>query len=495
MDTRQKLIEAVESEKKIQKDLLRNKYQFDYYGFNKDILGWKDLYEPLHKPLCNFVTDNVGRKQLLIELPRGTFKSSVVTVGYSLFELVNDPNTRILIVNATYELVKKFVSQIQDHLVKNQTLIDMYGELAKDAESWNENTIKLKTETSYERKEPNIFGYGMQGNLVATHFNTILLDDVVNWDNITTKEQIDKVIHFYRSCIDLLEPNGKLIIIGTPYHFGDLYSWIEDPDNGVKDKFAIMKKPAYTGDFGTGDLLFPDRLSWDRLAELKALEGPSHYSSQYMLTPVLGEDALFKYPFKYYEEEDLRGVELLTFITVDPALSMQKEADKTGMVVVSVDKNNNWYVRELINERFEPIKLINQLIAIDDRWKPKSIGIEEIAFQKVISTFLQEELKRTAHSPLSIKPLKPEGLRGTGGFISKEYRIESLEPRYASGRIYHNKLIKYNDELEDQLQRFPKNPHDDLIDALAYMEQFAYPPRKREEREESETRGQKKWLY
>ena len=152
-------------------------------------------------------------------------------------------------------------------------MIEIYGDLSKNAETWNENTIKLKTDTSYERKEPTVFGFGMQGNLVSTHVEIILLDDLVNWDNITTKEQVDKVISFYKSTQDILEPHGELIIFGTPYAYADLYAWIENKENAVHREFAIYKKPAWEGEWLEGKLLFPERLDWDRLKRLKRLRG------------------------------------------------------------------------------------------------------------------------------------------------------------------------------------------------------------------------------
>lgn len=478
MDTelKEQLIAGIQEEKALNKKLLQQYYKSDFYAFGKDILGW-DFYEPLHKPLCNFVTDNVGRKQLLIELPRGSFKSSAVTVGYSVWKIVNNPNVRILIVNATYEMIKKFVSQIQDHLRKNPKIIEIYGDLTKEATIWNESTIKLRTENSFEVREPTLLGYGMTGNLVSTHFDIIILDDLVNWDNTTTLDQITKVKSFYKATLDLLEPHGELIIIGTPYHFGDLYAWIEDPDEPIHRNFAIFKKPAYTGDWGEGELLFPERLGWDRLAQLKRTQGPRHFATQYMLKPILDEDAVFKYEFRYFEETDLKGVELLTYMAIDPAFSQSRDADKTAMVVVSVDRENTWYIRDIFAKRLSPKETLDMIINMDQKWHPRVIAIETVAWQKAVAQFMIDEIKQRRISPLPIKFVKPETSRATGLSEPKQYRIESLEPRYATGQVFHNKYLEQNEELEEQLRNFPKNDHDDIIDALAYIEQIASIPR------------------
>lgn len=493
------VINNLKKQKELVRNLKKQYYSTNYYEFNRDVLGWKDIYEPLHRPLANFITDNIKKKHLLIELPRGSFKSSLVTIGYSLWRIVNNPNIRILLVNATYQMVVNFISQIQDHLQKNEALKEIYGDLSIDAVNWSDNTIKLKTSTSYERKEPTVFGYGMTGNLVSAHEDLIILDDLVNWDNIGTKEQIDKTINFYQSTLDLLEPpdgtfDRGLIIIGTTYHYADLYSWIENPENRIHSQFAIFKKPAFTGDWGTGQLAFPNRLSWERLKYLRKSQRPSHFSSQYMLVPILDEDAIFKYEFRYYEETDLKGVELNTFVLIDPAISTAAEADQTAIVVVSVDTDNTWYVRDLKVGRWAPNDLIQEIISVDTKWRPLSIGIEEVAFQKALSVFLREEVKRQRRLPLPIKPIKHERL-STGLTVSKDYRIQSLEPMYAEGKIFHNKNLDSTIALEDQLRRFPKNDHDDIIDSLSMARDFVFSPRRREQRSEMESSTGRKYLY
>ena len=92
-------------------------YLTNFYEFNRDVVGWKDIYEPLHRPVCNFVQDNVKKKKLLILMPRGSFKSSMVTVGYALWRIAQNPNTRLMISNATYPMACSFLSQIQNHLL------------------------------------------------------------------------------------------------------------------------------------------------------------------------------------------------------------------------------------------------------------------------------------------------------------------------------------------------------------------------------------------
>ena len=480
------LVAKIEEATLVVNEAKRQYYLSHFYEFNRDILGWPDIYEPLHRKLCDFVQHNVRKKKLLILMPRSSFKSSIVTIGYTLWRIAQNPNERILIANATYPMAVQFLSQIKDHLIKNEKFVELFGNLATDADSWRENMFSVSREKSYEKKEPTAVAFGMGSNLVGSHYSLAILDDMVNDQNIGTRDQIDKVIDFYKNTLDLVDPhpdthNKEIIVIGTTWDFSDLYSWIQDPDTGILQDFEMMKLPAYKGKWGNGELLFPTRLTWEVLAELKRQQGTSHFASQYLLDPVPLEDATFKFKFKYYEETDVRGLTLNNFITIDPAISESMGADFSAMICVGVDKENTWYIRDIWRDRVQPKRLLDQMFYWDDKWKPITIGIETTAFQKVLQYFAYEEMKKRNHT-LRLTELKHT--RQT-----KEQRIMGLEPRYETGSVLHCKAVPHTDDLEDELRRFPKSKNDDLIDALASQLELAYPTKKQERREKKYRRG------
>src|SRR5262245_51981105 len=66
--------------------------------FDRHILGYKDMTDEngFHGELCKLVAQKRNRKVLVLE-PRGSLKSSCITVGYPLRAMVKHPNIRILI--------------------------------------------------------------------------------------------------------------------------------------------------------------------------------------------------------------------------------------------------------------------------------------------------------------------------------------------------------------------------------------------------------------
>src|SRR5215213_1005233 len=114
---RKLLLELTKEQYKVFIDAQRKYVKENFWEFTKEVMRWKDLYEPLHKAMCDFVQDNWEKKRLML-IPRGHLKSSVITVSYALWHIAKNPKVRILIVNGTYPLAATFLSQIKDHLQK-----------------------------------------------------------------------------------------------------------------------------------------------------------------------------------------------------------------------------------------------------------------------------------------------------------------------------------------------------------------------------------------
>jgi predicted phage terminase large subunit-like protein len=204
--------------------LSRRAYLKDLFLFNKEVLkieagsdeegsGRVALGE-FHKELCQFVSTEIKKKKLVL-MPRGHLKSTVVTVGYSLQRIAQNPKIRILIANAVSTMAEAFLGQIKKHLQYNETFIDYFGAMSLGAFKWSDNMITVNTgEDSFKAKEATVTAYGLGGSLTSQHYDLIIVDDPHNRENINTKDQIDKVKLLYKDLLDLLEPGGQLIIIG-----------------------------------------------------------------------------------------------------------------------------------------------------------------------------------------------------------------------------------------------------------------------------------------
>lgn len=478
--SRNEIITQIVHQQELRDKIERQYYTENLYAFNRDIIRYPDLQEPLHRDMCNFVDVDLNKtRRGLMLIPRGHLKSSVITVSYCAQLIARNPNIRILIANATYLPAVSFLSQIKNILSRNEKYQSLFGDMSKGAQKWSENmiTVNKGKNIDFEKKEATVTAYGMGGNLVSQHYDVIIFDDVVNRDTVSTKDQIEKTKIYYRDCLDLLEPGGLFLAIGTRWHFDDLYSWMIDTEEGLGRSFSTMVRQSYEGEFGRGQILFPKKFSWKHLEELKAQKGPYEFSAQYMNNPIDDDNADFKRSwFKYYLDDDIKGKKLSIFTICDPAISQKKEADFTAIITVGVDQFNNWFILDIVRDKLNPNQIIHALFAIDERFHPRTIGIEMVSFQKSLQYTLQDEMRKLGRF-LPIKEIRPDSNE------PKEMRIRGLQARYSNGSIFHNKQLMNVEFLEDELLRFPRGKHDDIADALAYIPQIAGKPKEKRSRQ------------
>ncbi len=461
----------------------------DLFVFNKWVLDAEkgdDKYVKLgqfHRDLCRFVYDRQDKKKLIL-IPRAHLKTKLISIGYPTMRIVQNPKVRILIYSATWQMAVDIHQSIQKNLQGAPTLLKLWGDLSKNASIWAQDRTRL---AASDKREPTITAAGIDNNLVGGHYDLIIMDDVVNRDNISTSDQIEKIKNRYRDSLDLLEPHGSLIVIGTRWHDSDLYGWILDATNDVRSSYDIMIKRAYEGDLNTEEgfvPLWPGKFTQkDFLIKLRE-EGWSHFSSQYLNDPVPEEDATFKRSwFRYYIEDDLRGKVMTKFLLIDPAISLKKDADFTAMVMLGIDEWKNIFILDISRARMSPSQIIDAIFRFRDNYHFNDLGIEQVAFQKALGYSLREDIRFKKH-PFHLTELKPNDR-------AKDQRIKGLQPLYENGKIYHKRTIPANVFLEDELVRFPRSSHDDVIDALSYAPDIMFPAKQRT----STKRGGRRYLY
>lgn len=440
---------------------IRRKAKDDLYYFSKHVLGY-DLMEPdPHRPFCDFITDGKHDKKLIL-MPRGSFKSTIMTVAYSLWRLVNNPNIRILIVSETFGQSKGFLRSIKQHIEENETFKMLFGVLRPDGRDklWSSDQIIVDSRTNPKVKEPTISCAGVGVQKTGYHCDLIIMDDVQSDKNTTTMEQIEKVKDFYKNLMSILDPGGKLFVVGTRWHFSDLYNYLLEEES---DQFGTYIKKAIQED---GSLLFPTRLTHDFLEKVKKAQGAAFFSAQYQNNPVDQETAMFKRAWLQFYQTPPPS--LRHFIVIDPASGLSHHADFTGVVVAGICPDGDIYIREAVPLKATIADVMARIFELVEKYDIHNngcLGLEVNAMQRTWKYVFNEEMSKK-HFFFAIKEL-----RG-GSNKSKPQRVSALQPYFENGKIW---LKKEQTELIDQICRFPKIAHDDLIDAMAYVLEIMIP--------------------
>lgn len=478
----------------IQRIALRCRYDLFYLA--KYILGYDKMEEHVHADLCEYtrtllpgilppeytLPPDTGETKglesqflsknnnVLFLLPRGTFKSSVITIAFSLQFILNDPDSRILIDSETYGKAKAFLMEIKGHLEMNdkyravfKAIHGVYPSEAKRKQEllWTNTELNVAARKRW-RKEPTFSCAGIDVTKNGMHYDLIVCDDLHSEKNVTSKEQIDQVIDHWKLAYSLLDPNCPMIIIGTRWHELDLYQHILDNE---RDRFNILVKRAIKED---GSLLFPEQLDQAFLDRTKKTQGTSMFYKQYMNEPVDDENATFKRSYIIRKDwQEIKDRPINWYLSIDPSYEGEY-SDYAALVIGGMDYMKSMYVRHIVRQKMTYSGIITCIFDLYEKFKPKKILLETVATQKSIAYELANEQSRRGIW-LPIVEIRSRS-------HTKEERIRGLAPLYEFGHVVHVKESPELDELEYELLRFPTGKHDDIIDALANILEFAVAP-------------------
>ena len=414
------------------------------------------LQEAYHKVLRG------ERVRIIIEVPPRHGKSDISTIKFPAWVLGKNPELPVIVVAYAQDLANDFGLATKD-LVNTNNYKLVFNKTRLRADS------RAKAKWNTEQKG----GYtavGVGGPITGRGFKLGIIDDPIKnraeADSEVVRESIWK---WYKSTFLTREDgNGAVIVIMTRWHDDDLVGRIlqgEDASEWERIRFpAIAEEDEKFRK--KGDALWEARFPLEVLNNRKRDLGPYEWSALYQQNPVDEEAQEFKQ--SWIKTRTMKEAEKLysrCFVTIDPADALTDKSDYIGMVINHVDKENKWNL-EAYRVKVNSMDLISLMFKIYKDTRFEKIGIEEGAYNNAIKPFLDEEMRKR-NTFFTVVALKHQQQ-------NKLLRIRGLIPRYASGSIFH--LEGLCSDLEEELVRFPRGVHDDVLDSLAYQLQISESP-------------------
>ena len=260
----------------------------------------------------------------------------------------------------------------------------------------------------------------------------------------------------------LADQKGCAMFIGTPMgrnHFYDLYKYAELGDD---ETYKAWHFTSYDN-----PILDPNEID-------TAKKSMSSYAfrQEFMASFEARGSEMFKEDWvKFGEESSGEGdyyiaVDLAGFEEVNKKRTKNTRLDETAIAVVKVNPNG-WFVENIIYGRWTLDETAAKIFQAVRDYEPVSVGIERgIAKQAVMSPLM--DLQKRHGTFFRVEEL-------THGNKKKTDRVMwALQGRFENGFVTLKKG-EWNSRFLDQLFQFPDAlTHDDLIDALAYIDQLAH---------------------
>lgn len=229
-------------------------------------------------------------------------KTQQLSVALTLFILGQNPRARIAIVSNIQDQAKKIVATIKGYVERSPQLREVFPKLVA-GDKWAEAVITVKRDGAI--KEPSVQAFGANGKVTGARLDYILVDDIHGEDNVTTKDQRDKVHRwFYSTLISRLSAKARVILIGNAWHPDDVLHRLER-EGWATYRFPVLVTEELVEHFPEdklvlGEPTWPERWSLERIDQLrKGAPGkppipPIEFARAYLCIARDDHDARFK---------------------------------------------------------------------------------------------------------------------------------------------------------------------------------------------------------
>ena len=455
----------------------RHKCRTDLFYLLTEVLGRMDIDRPWLKARCEEVqTDRNGYLDLWA---REHYKSTIITFGLTILEILgshgDDPlpeyGGRELcfgIFSHTRPIAKGFLRQIKGELERNVRLKELFPDVLyanpqRESVKWSEDEgiiVKRKSNP----KEATVEAWGLvDGQPTGKHFPRMLFDDVVTDGSVTTPDMIKKTTDALSLSFNLGTDGGTKRFIGTRYHYNDSYKTIIERGTAVPRIYKATEDGTAEGE--------PVLLSRERLVEKRKEQGPYIFACQMLQDPTADEAQGFReHWLKHWQREP--SANTTRYLLVDAANDKKKGSDYTCAWVIGLGPDKNYYVLDIVRDRLNLTERGKLVMRLHRKWRPHEVRYERYGMMGDVQ-FIQH-LQESENYRFPIIEV--------GGQTPKNDRIRWLIPLFEQGRVYlppHLHMVDYEGKTKDMVRTFideeykafPVSAHDDMLDALARIEE------------------------
>jgi len=391
---------------------------------------------------------------------------SVFFMSYALWLAAYNPGTHIMIFSHSLEQTLEHMRFIRNNIESSVCLRD----LKPSGIPWRKTYFEF---TNGSRIMAKSVGGGTRG----FHPDVVLCDDIL-WG--TTGSELQRAADwFYGVLLPVLHHTGRLMMVGTPFSYNDLYAQLEKTET-----FTVETYPAINRE---GEPLWPARWSLEALDQRRMSMPAIQFTREYLCEPIHDVASMFPMALlekardhklkildvadsEYDENGDRVGVLGHHFIGWDTAIASDKNADYTAMTVLRTlpDEDVKQIVGIVHEQGMGSAAQKRQIILLNNKFQPDLIELEGNNFQRMFAMELQD-----IRQDIPIRTFMTTRTRKESLFMSLLLAFEQGQIKTPYG---DDRSRRFTHKLEEELTRFgmQKNGrlesvgvHDDLAMSLA----------------------------
>ena len=497
--------------------------------------GWSN-FSDCHNELAVFVTkpqqDNTiarllldgnekeaGLRRLTL-MPRGHLKSTINTTLYTMWRIYRNPNIRILVGTNNLKLSNSFIRELRSYFENEELQAKVWNnrphikgnlvpELQKRKRQRNQNSEELDPTEAEDRKliwnnvaiqmlrtkrmkEPTIKSTSVGTSEVGSHYDLIILDDVVDFKNVESEIKKQRVFEWLADIESILDPwqvetvgenelvfrdlvGGEMVFNGTRYALDDYYGYLLE--NQEELEYVVHSRNIYKNGVDDSEgFLWQERFNENVIRRLRNRLSPRRFASQYLNTVyekdarlfavdaihTLADSEVWTEGNKVYVRFDGRVEQVHPIVVIDPAFSSGKKGDDCAIMVGCKLSSGHMIIIDAVVEQLTAAETVMHTKTFCERWNTMRMFHEENGVGMLLP-----ELFKTDEAKVNGKPIV---VNSHYEIRTKESKIQGiLELPIAAGKLILTQRVKDNQTIWKQLRDYPGVNHDDALDAIVTL--------------------------
>lgn len=435
-------------------------------GFREKFIPAKDdvTPAPFHEEWSNILLNGSGH--FAVEAFRESAKTQIVIRANLLHALTypNEKRSFLVVICATQRTASKKLVEVSREFLSNPDMSRMMTAVRENS--------GLAFEVEYQTGQSvRIEAYGKGAAVRGLSWGSkrpdlVIIDDPQDEEDARSETVTASDWDWFLSDVYFLGQSTRIFIIGNNLGERCIMECIMRRAESLK--FTAKKIPILTAD---GKSAWPAKWPLKEIEQDRnryALQGKTDIWYRNKMCECISPDSQkFKREYFRYYEVPPKLNEMNIYTAVDLAISEKPNADYSAIVTVGVNSAGHWFVLDVEYGRYDPSTTMDAVFSAVQKWRPLAVGIEAVAYQSALLHFLEKEMPQRGIF-FRITPLKAEK--------RKELRIDTLQPRFVVGSVWLKSHAVWLPEIEAELLAYPHGLNDDVIDALAYVEQMSATP-------------------
>lgn len=427
------------------------------------------LAEEFHKSIIKVFEDiEAGKhRKVILCMPPRHGKTEIASRNFPAWFVGRDPYRHVMVASYNQPFVEEHGKAVRE-IMQSSTFREVFPDC--QLRSGSQATDRLQTEAG------GVLAFvGRGGSITGRGAHLFIIDDPLKNSKEADSQLIrDECWTWFNNDVmsRMMTDEAAIVIISTRWHEDDIVGRLTDPMNpnynaeeAVEWRIINIRALAEDDDVmgrPLGAALWPSRFGVKWLLGQKRRDARG-FTALYQQRPTPEDGDFFQSSMikDYLPHEKPDKANLRIYAASDHAVGQKQVNDRTCMVVVGVDLEGVIWLLDIVWERLDTKKAVDEMMRLMKKWRPSVWWSEKDHISKSLGPFLKKRM-REEHVFIHVQEI-------TSHRSDKTQKARSIQGRMSMGMVRLPKQHPLYMQMVDELLKFPHGRFDDFVDVISVI--------------------------